>query len=71
MTPAQIIVAATCNAADLIKIADTGAVAECKSADFMVLDANTNTRRIASVYLRGSKVDCAALAAKWTSGTSR
>jgi imidazolonepropionase-like amidohydrolase len=33
-----------------------------KSADFIVLDANplddiTNTRRIASVYLRGAAVD--------------
>jgi hypothetical protein len=41
-----------------------------------VLDANplddiTNTRRIASVYLRGSQVDRAALRARWTGGTSR
>jgi hypothetical protein len=36
-----------------------------------VLDANplddiTNTRRIAGVYLRGSKIDRAALSARWT-----
>ena len=41
---------------------DTGTVPAGKSADFIVLDANplddiTNTRRIASVYLRGAAVD--------------
>jgi imidazolonepropionase-like amidohydrolase len=69
MTPAQVIVAAARNAADLIKIGDTGTVASRKSADFDVLDANplddiTNTRQIASVCLRGSKADRAALATK-------
>jgi imidazolonepropionase-like amidohydrolase len=39
-----------------------------KSADFVTLDANplddiTNTRRIADVYLRGERVDRAALSA--------
>jgi imidazolonepropionase-like amidohydrolase len=76
MTPAQVIVAATRNAADLMKLADAGMVAPRKSADFVVLDANplddiTNTRKIASVYLRGSQVDRAALRARWTGGTSR
>ena len=76
MTPAQVLVAATRNAADLLKLTDVGAVAARKSADFIVLDANplddiTNTRRIASVYLRGSAVDRAALRARWTGGTSR
>ena len=76
MTPAQVIVASTRNAADLMKLTDTGTVAARKSADFIVLDANplddiTNTRRIASVYLRGSQVDRAALRARWTGGTSR
>jgi imidazolonepropionase-like amidohydrolase len=76
MTPSQVIVAATRNAADLMKLADAGTVAARKSADFLVLDANplddiTNTRRIASVYLRGSQVDRAALRARWTGGTSR
>ena len=73
MTPAQVLVAATRNAADLMKLADAGTIAARKSADFDVLDANplddiTNTRRISSVYLRGSQVDRAALRARWTGG---
>jgi imidazolonepropionase-like amidohydrolase len=71
MTPAQVLVAATRNAAQLANLSDTGTIAARKSADFLVLDANplddiTNTRRIASVYLRGSSVDRAALSARWT-----
>ena len=62
MTPAQVIVAATRNSAELLKMTDAGTVAAGKSADFIVLDANplddiTNTRRISSVYLRGTAVD--------------
>ena len=65
MTPAQVIVASTRNAAELLKMNDVGTVATGKSADFLVLDANplddiTNTRRIAGVYLRGAPVDRAA-----------
>jgi imidazolonepropionase-like amidohydrolase len=72
MTPAQVIVASTKNAADLIGVKDAGTIETGKSADFVVLDANpltdiTNTRRISSVYLRGTAVDRAALAAKWMS----
>jgi imidazolonepropionase-like amidohydrolase len=71
MTPAQVMVAATRNAAELANLSDVGIVAARKSADFLVLDANplddiTNTRRIASVYLRGSKVDRADLSTRWT-----
>ncbi len=65
MTPSQVIVAATRNSADLMRLTDQGTVEAGKSADFIVLDANplddiTNTRRIASVYLRGATVDRAA-----------
>jgi imidazolonepropionase-like amidohydrolase len=71
MTPAQVLVAATRNAAELANLSDVGTVAARKSADFLVLDANplddiTNTRRIANVYLRGSKVDRGDLSARWT-----
>ena len=62
MTPMQVIVAATRNSAEFLRIVDAGTLAAGKSADFIVLDANplddiTNTRRIAAVYLRGAPVD--------------
>jgi imidazolonepropionase-like amidohydrolase len=73
MTPAQVIVASTRNAAEMIGLKDAGTIDTGKSADFVVLDASplddiTNTRRISSVYLRGAAVDRAGLAAKWMSG---
>ena len=76
MTPAQVIVAATRNAAQVLKLTDLGTIAVGKSADFIVLDANpvddiTNTRRISAVYLRGTAVDRAALRARWTGRTSQ
>ncbi|MDE2476897.1 MAG: amidohydrolase family protein [Alphaproteobacteria bacterium] len=62
MTPSQVIVAATKNAAEFLRINEAGTLEPGKSADFIVLDANPlddikNTRRINAVYLRGSAVD--------------
>jgi imidazolonepropionase-like amidohydrolase len=60
--PAKVLVAATRTSAEILGLDDLGMVAAGKSADFVVLDANplndiTNTRRIASVYLRGARVN--------------
>jgi imidazolonepropionase-like amidohydrolase len=62
MTPMQAIVAATRNSAEFLRLQDTGTLQAGKSADFIVLDANplddiTNTRRIATVVLRGTNLD--------------
>jgi imidazolonepropionase-like amidohydrolase len=62
MSPMQVIVAATRNGAEFLRLADAGTLAAGKSADFIVLDANplddiVNTRRIAAIYLRGAAVD--------------
>ena len=40
MTPAQVLVSATRNGADYLRIADAGTLEAGKSADFIVLDAN-------------------------------
>jgi imidazolonepropionase-like amidohydrolase len=62
MTPMQVIVAATRNSAEFLKLSDHGTLAAGKSADFIVLDANplddiTNTRKISGVVLRGAPLD--------------
>jgi imidazolonepropionase-like amidohydrolase len=69
MTPAEAIVAATRDGAEIAKL-DTGLVASGRNADFIVLDANpleniSNTRRINKVFLRGQEVPRAEMAAKW------
>lgn len=69
MTPAEAIVAATRDSAEIAGV-NSGLVAASRSADFVVLDANplesiANTRTIADVYLRGVRVDRAALKARW------
>ncbi len=73
MTPMQVIVAATRNAAQVLRLADLGTVASGKSASFVVLDANpldniTNTRRISAVYLRGTAIHRSALKARFSAG---
>jgi imidazolonepropionase-like amidohydrolase len=62
MTPGQVIVAATGDAAELMRLTDAGTVESGKAASFIVLEGNplddiTNTRRIRDVYLRGQRID--------------
>ena len=62
MTPMQVIVASTRNAAGFLRMTDSGTLDPGMLADFIVLDANpvddiTNTRKISAVYLHGAHVD--------------
>jgi imidazolonepropionase-like amidohydrolase len=66
MSPGDVIVAATRNAAAFLGLEDAGTIAAGRSADFVVLAANplddiANTRRIEQVYLRGEPVDRAGI----------
>ena len=70
LSPSEAIVAATARPAQLLGIQDMGTLAAGKSADFIVLDGNPlddirNTRKIASVYLDGKRLDREALLAAW------
>ena len=61
MTPTQVIVAATKTGAEFLRI-NAGTIAQGRSADFIVLDANPledirNTAKINAVYMRGVAVD--------------
>ncbi len=71
LTPAEAIVAGTRTGAEILKLDQQGTVANGKSADFIVLDANPldnilNTRKINKVYLRGTEVDRAGLSRGFT-----
>ena len=70
LSPADIIIASTSRPTEVLQIKDTGTLAKGKRADFIVLNANPlenirNTRSIDSVYLYGTKLDRAALQAKF------
>ena len=65
MTPAAAIAAATKGSAEALRLGQLGTIAQGKSADFIVLDADpladiANSRRISAVYQRGLEVRRAA-----------
>ena len=70
LTPMEAILAGTRNAAAVLGLDRMGSIAAGKSADFIVLDANpldniSNTRKINTVYLRGTEVARAEFAKRW------
>ena len=61
LTPMQIIVTASRNAAEQMRLKDLGTLTPGHYADFIVLDDNPlndilNTRKISSVFIGGAKV---------------
>jgi imidazolonepropionase-like amidohydrolase len=62
LTPMQIIVSATKNAAEFMELKDLGTLSKGHHADFLVLDADpladiTNMRKISDVFIAGVKVN--------------
>jgi imidazolonepropionase-like amidohydrolase len=73
MTPMEVIVAATSDAAAFMGLADRGVLTAGKRSDLLVLDANPlddikNTRRIAKLYLAGVEIDRAAIKTSLSGG---
>lgn len=73
MPPADVIVAATKNSAELLRYEDLGTLEVGKSADLIVLNSDPlqdirNSRDIDAVYLAGQALDRAALSARLLSG---
>jgi imidazolonepropionase-like amidohydrolase len=71
MSPADVLAAATGQAAAALGFDDVGVLSPGKRADLVILDANpleniTATRRISQVYLGGVAVDRAALRARFS-----
>lgn len=71
LSPRDVILAATRNSAEFLRLTKQGTLSVGKNADFIVLDANpldniANTQKIARVYLKGKEVDRAALKRAWT-----
>ena len=61
LTPMEIIVSASKNAADYLGLKDLGTISSGHWADFLVLDADpltdiTNARKISAVYISGKLV---------------
>jgi len=62
LTPMQALSSATRNAAEFLKLADSGTIAPGKTADLVLLDANplediSNTQKIRGVILSGRFLD--------------
>jgi imidazolonepropionase-like amidohydrolase len=62
MTPTEVIVAATATSVEIVGLDEPETIEAGKNAHLIVLEADplvdiTNTRRIADVYLEGSRLD--------------